>query len=212
MSDRQSTDDLIRRLAAAPPPVRFSPVAVLGGMAGLIVLGLTFYFAWFGLRSDLLTAWARLPVQAKTVLPGLLSILAIWLALGSARPGRRVVLWPVFVPVALALAMAAHRMATAEGPLLAETLGQTALACLASIAMLSALPLALGVFLLRRAAPTRPVLTGALLGVATGAGVAAGYALHCTEDSPLFVISWYGLAIAATGGVGGWLGHRLLRW
>ena len=63
-----------------------------------------------------------------------------------------------------------------------------------------------------RTAPTRPVLTGALLGVAIGAGVAAGYALHCIEDSPLFFVSWYGLAIGIVGGVGGLLGHRLLRW
>lgn len=212
MSDPQSTDDLIRHLAQAPVPARFSPAVLLGGMVGLAVAGLVLYSAEFGLRSDLVTAWAHLPVQAKTVLPGLLSVIAVWLALGSARPEGRVVLWPVFVPVTLAIAMVAYRMATAEGPLLSEAAGSTALACLGSIGMLSALPLALGVFLLRRAAPTRPVLTGALLGVATGAGVAAGYALHCTEDSPLFFVSWYGLAIALTGSIGAWLGHRFLRW
>lgn len=212
MSDRRSTDDLIRHLAAAHVPARYSPAAMLGGVAGLMLSGLVLYFAGFGLRSDLFAAWAHLPVQAKTVLPGLLSVLAIWLALRSARPEGRVVLWPVLVPVLLAFMLAAYRIHTAEGPLLSETLGRTALACLGSIGMLSALPLALGIHVLRRAAPTRPVLTGALLGVAVGAGVAAGYALHCTEDSPLFFVSWYGLAITVTGGVGGWMGHRILRW
>lgn len=47
---------------------------------------------------------------------------------------------------------------------------------------------------------------------AFAAGVAAGYALHCTEDSPLFFVSWYGLAIAIVGTLGAWLGHRFLRW
>jgi hypothetical protein len=212
MTDRQSTDDFIRNLAVAPLPARFSPAATIGSMTGLLVGGLILYFAGFGLRPDLVVAWAYLPVQAKTVLPTLLSLSAIWLALGSAKPEGRVVLWPLAIPVALAFALVLFRIATAEGPLLPEAVGQSALACLGSITMLSALPLACGTVLLRRAAPTRPVLTGTLLGVATGAGVAAGYALHCTEDSPLFFTAWYGLAIGLVGGVGAWLGHRFLRW
>ncbi|HEY6918039.1 MAG TPA: DUF1109 domain-containing protein [Tabrizicola sp.] len=212
MTDRRSTEDLIRDLAAAPAPARFSPVATIGGMAGLVAGGLSLYFVGFGLRPDLSVALAQLPVQAKSILPALLSLSAIWLALRTARPGAQVALWPLAVPVVLALAMVLFRIAGADGSLVAEAVGQTAPACLASIAMLSLLPLVVGILLLRRAAPTRPMLTGALLGVATGAGVAAGYALHCTEDSPLFFVSWYGLAIAIVGGTGGWLGHRFLRW
>lgn len=212
MTDRQSTDDLIRDLAAAPLPARFSAVAAVLGMAGLLAGGLALCFAGFGLRADLAAAWALLPVQAKTALPALLSVTAIWLALGSARPEGRVVLWPLAVPLVPAFAMVALRIANADGPLAAEAVGQTALACLGSIATLSAVPLAFGILLVRRAAPTRPVLTGALLGLATGSAAAAGYALHCTEDSPLFFVAWYGLAIAITGVFGAWLGHRVLRW
>lgn len=212
MTDRRSTEDLIRDLAALPVPARFSPTTTCAGMAGLLAVGLGLYFAVFGLRPDLVAAWAHLTVQAKTVLPAFLSLSAIWLALGSARPGGRMVFWPLVVPVLLAVSMVLFRIANVEGSLVAEAVGQTALACLASIVMVSAVPLAYGIFLLRRAAPTRPVLTGALLGVATGAGVAAGYALHCVEDSPLFFVSWYGLAIIIVGGVGALLGDWLLRW
>lgn len=212
MTERQRTEDLIRDLAASPVPARYSGAALIGGMAGLVLAGLALYFAGFGLRSDLGPAWAHLSVQAKTVLPALLSLMAIWLALGSARPEGRVALWPLAVPVALAFALVLFRIASSEGQLAMEAVGKTALACLGSIAMLSVLPLAFGVALMRRAAPTRPALTGALLGVATGAGVAAGYALHCTEDSPLFFVSWYGLSIAMTACLGAWLGHRFLRW
>lgn len=212
MTNRRSTEDVIRDLAAAPAPPRFAPAVVVGGMAGLMAGALGLYFAVFGLRPDLGAAWALSSVQAKSILPALLSLAAIWLAMSSARPEGRVVLWPLAVPVVLALALVIFRIAAADVPLAAEAVGQTAFACLASIATVSALPLALGIGLLRRAAPTRPVLTGALLGVATGAGVAAGYALHCTEDSPLFFVSWYGLAIVMIGGSGAWLGHRFLRW
>lgn len=212
MKDRRSTEDLIRDLAATPVPARFSPVVAVCGIAGFMLGGLALCFAVFGLRPDLGSAWTHLPVQAKSILPALLSLSAIWLAFVSARPEGRVLLWPLAIPVMLAFALALFRIATADGALFAEAVGQTALACLASIAMVSALPLAIGIAFLRRSAPTRPVLTGALLGVAIGAGVAAGYALHCTEDSPLFFVSWYGLAIGIVGGVGGLLGHRLLRW
>lgn len=212
MTNRQSTDDLIRALAALPAPAPFTPAAVAGGMLVLLLAGLGLYLAGFGLRPDLTAAWDHLAVQAKTALPLLLSVWAMWLALRSARPGARLAFWPLLVPVVLAFALVVHRLATAEGTLLAETVGKTALACLGSIGMISALPLVAGVFLLRRAAPTRPVLSGALLGIATAASVAAGYALHCTEDSPLFFVSWYGLAIAIVGTLGAWLGHRFLRW
>lgn len=212
MTDRRSTEDLIRDLAAAPVPVRFSPGFAVCAMAGLMLGGLALYFAVFGLRPDLGSAWTHLPVQAKSILPALLSLSAMWLALWSARPESRIVLWPLGVPVLLAIALALFRIMVADGSLVAEAVGQTALACLASIAMVSVLPLALGIVLLRRAAPTQPTLTGALLGVAIGASVAAGYALHCTEDSPLFFVTWYGLAITIVGAVGARLGHRFLRW
>lgn len=212
MTNRQSTEALIRDLAASPAPAPFNPAATIGGMLVLLAAGLALYIAAFGLRPDMAAAWHHLPVQAKTVLPVLLSISAISLALRSSRPEARPALWPLVVPVALAFAMVLYRLAGAEGSLLGESVGQTALSCLGSITMLSALPLAAGILLFRRAAPTRPVLTGTLLGIATAAGVAAGYALHCTEDSPLFFVSWYGLAIGIVSLLGAWLGHRFLRW
>jgi hypothetical protein len=212
MTNRQSTEDLIRDLAARPAPAPFHPVAAVTGMLGVLALGLGLYFLGFGLRPDMGAAWQHLPVQAKTVLPVLLSGAAVWLAIRSSRPEGQVSLWPLALPVLLALLLFANRFASADGSRLAETAGQTALACLVSITFLSAFPLAAGILALRRAAPTRPVLTGALLGIAAGAGVAAGYALHCTEDSPLFFVVWYGLAIAIAGGSGAFMGHRLLRW
>lgn len=212
MTTRQTTDDLIRDLAARPAPARFHPTAAAGGMASLAALGLGLFFAGLGLRADMAGAWQHLAVQAKTVLPALLSVIAIWLALRSARPEGHIKAWPLAVPIAAALALALQRLVVADGPRLAELLGNTATACLASITLLSALPLAAGIVLLRRAAPTRPVQTGALLGIAVGAFVAGGYALHCTEDSPLFFVSWYGMAIGLVGASGAYLGHRFLRW
>ncbi|NEX48658.1 NrsF family protein [Pseudotabrizicola algicola] len=212
MSDRQSTDDLIRALAAAPAPAPFNPVVPAGAMFGLAAGGLAAFLVVFGLRPDLGAAWQDLGVQAKSLLPAVLCALALWLVLRASRPGTGLTLWPLALPLGAVLAMALLRLAGAEGALRAEVLGQTALACLTSITALSLVPLVAGILLLRRAASTRPVLTGALAGVAVSAGVASGYALHCTEDSPLFFGTWYGLAIGMVALVGAWLGHRFLRW
>ena len=213
MTPRQTTEDLIRQLAASPAPRPFHAASAAVGMLALLAVALGLFWLVFGLRADLASAWSALAVQAKTALLLLLAILAVRLALGSSRPGERLALWPLALPVLLALLMVLLRVPQVpEGGLLPEMVGQTALACLASITLLSALPLAAGIVLLRRAAPTRPALTGALLGLAAGAGTASGYALHCTEDSPLFFVSWYGLATVIVALCGALLGRRFLRW
>jgi hypothetical protein len=64
----------------------------------------------------------------------------------------------------------------------------------------------------RRGATTAPALAGFVAGLA-GSGLAAAiYTLHCTEDSPLFYVTWYGLAISTIAAVSAALGSRLLRW
>jgi hypothetical protein len=133
--------------------------------------------------------------------------------MSSARPEGRVLLWVLALPAGLALLLFGMRaLSVPEGQLVRELVGQAAVPCLVSIPMLSVVPLAVGLWLLRRGAPTRPVVSGALVGLAVSAGSAAGYALHCSEDSPLFFVVWYGLAIAISTTAGALAGHRLLRW
>lgn len=212
MNDRPTTDDLIRQLAAQPVPPAYNPLLTAGGMVATGVLALALFLLAFDLRADLAAAAGQLQVQAKTALPLVLFGAALWVGLRSSRPEGRVALWPLALPAAVAVLMVLGRLATVEGPILPELVGKTAAACLVSITALSLPPLAAGVYLLRNAAPTRPVMTGALLGVAVGAGIAAGYALHCSEDSPLFFVTWYGLGIAMAGGIGAVMGDRFLRW
>lgn len=213
MNAKRTTDDLIRDLAARPVPTGWSPAATLGGMIAAVGGTLMLFWAVFGLRADLGAALQSVPVQAKTILPVALAVLAVRLALSSARPGKRVALWPLLVPLGLGAVLVGLRIVRGSAtPLMPELVGNTAAACVASITVMAMLPLGAGLLLLRRAAPTRPELTGALIGLAAGAGIAAGYALHCTEDSPLFFVTWYGLAISTVMIVGAFLGRQLLRW
>jgi hypothetical protein len=58
----------------------------------------------------------------------------------------------------------------------------------------------------------KPVLAGATAGlVASGVGSML-YALTCPDDSPLFVATWYSIAILLVTSVAAGVGRRLLRW
>ena len=58
----------------------------------------------------------------------------------------------------------------------------------------------------------RPALAGVVAGLVAGGLGAAVYAIHCPDDSPLFVAVWYSIAIAFVATVGGLAGHSVLRW
>ncbi len=85
--------------------------------------------------------------------------------------------------------------------------------CLASTPLLSLAPLAAILFVMRESAPTWPGLAGAVAGLAAGTGAGATlYAAHCVDDSPLFVIVWYSIAIGLVTLLGAGVGRRVLRW
>jgi len=65
---------------------------------------------------------------------------------------------------------------------------------------------------LRQGAPTRPGLAGAVAGLAASGIAATFYASNCTDDSPLFVATWYPIATAMVVVVGYLIGTRALRW
>jgi hypothetical protein len=210
----RSTEELIRSLAGQPVPAPLTPAAAAGRMGAAMLLCLAVFLSVAGFRPGLLAALeSRWWVESKALLPLVLFLLALRPALGSARPGAPLRLWPLALPVAAGGALVLQRLATmGDAPVGSEMMGRTAFACVSLISLMAAAPLAVGLRALRRGAPTRPGLTGALLGLTSAAGVAAGYALHCPEDSPLFFVLWYGLAILLVTGAGAALGHRLLRW
>ncbi len=207
------TEALIARLAVAPVPPgpgRLRPALL---MAAALVLAAVPVLAVIGPRADLATAVATPEVAAKWLLAALALAAALPAALALARPAAPLRLWPLWIAPAAGLALILWRMGEIpSGTLAAEVEGTSLWRCLGAILMLSALPLAAGLAALRRGAPTRPALTGAVLGLAAGAGAAFAYAFHCTEDSPLFYVTWYGLGIALAGGAGAVLGARILRW
>jgi len=209
----RTTDDLIRDLAGRPAPGALSPGWTMGGVSGAAVVAVLLFWMAFGLRPDLSAVIGQPSVLAKSLLPLLLSAWALWLAVALARPDARMPVWPLMLPPLLGVFLVGRRLAEGlNDALWPEMLGQSAAACLVSITILSILPLGIGLAMLRRGAPARPALTGALLGLASAGGIAAGYALHCTEDSPLFFFLWYSVAILLVAGLGALAGRRVLHW
>jgi hypothetical protein len=91
-------------------------------------------------------------------------------------------------------------------------IGKNAMLCLTVIPSLGVIPLAAILLAARVGAPTRPALTGLLAGLAAGGIAATFYAANCTDDSPLFVLTWYPLAIGALGFAGMAIGPLVLNW
>lgn len=218
MTDRRSpshrsTDDLIRRLSASPPPAPLSAQAALLPILAGLALSLGLFLSLAGPRADLAQAVARPEVAAKILLPLALAVAALGVAWRSARPAQALRPALLALPVAVALGLfMLHLVQTPPGRIASDILGHSAAACLLAITALSVPAIVAGLAVFRRGAALRPAVTGGLIGLAASGGAAAGYALYCTEDSPLFFTVWYGLAIVICTGLGALAGRRLLRW
>lgn len=209
------TDDLIRTLAADTlRPVALRTILFAGLVPSLAVAALAVWLV-LGFRADLATAMTTPVSVLRIVLTGTLGLAATRIALLLARPegSGTVRLWPLAAVAAAALGLLlwAYVTTPAEARQMA-TFGKTIVICLVSIPLLSILPVASLHVVLRRGATTAPARAGFVAGLAGSGFAAAIYALYCTEDSPLFYVTWYGLAIMAVALVSALIGARTLRW
>jgi len=124
------------------------------------------------------------------------------------RALRKLALAPVLLSVAVIL-----QLATAPpSAWLTLLVGRNAALCVTAIPVLSALPACFAFLALRRGAPASPGLAGAVAGLAAGGLGASLYAIFCPVDNPLFVATWYTLAIGAVTWICALAGRRWLRW
>jgi hypothetical protein len=210
------TDDLVHALAADGATrlatlERALGLALLAGLAVATVL----FAGLLGPRPDAIASLASLRFVLKFVETLLLAGTAAALTLRLMRPGapaRAATVALLAAPVVLALAVLAELMVVPSGGWSTQLMGRNWLICLIYIPLLS-VPLLVAAFLaLRHGAATRPRLAGAVAGLLAGGLAATLYAAHCTDDSPLFVATWYSLAIGVVALAGAVLGPRLLRW
>ncbi|MFZ1468443.1 MAG: DUF1109 domain-containing protein [Paracoccaceae bacterium] len=207
------TDDLIQALAADARPEGATDRRVLPWLLPAVVLSLAGLLVTMGARPDLAHALTTFVPAMRHVLTLSLFGLALAAALITTRPEGRARLWPLAVVATAALAMLLWAYATTPpGARVTALMGTSYNICVLVIPLMSILPVAALFTALRSGASTTPTLTGALIGLAGGGAGAAVYAVHCTESSPLFYVTWYGLAILAVTAVSALIGRRVLRW
>jgi hypothetical protein len=132
-----------------------------------------------------------------------------------ARPGLRLGLVPMGIPVAvIAMWVLAVVTLVAASPQNRARLilGHTAAICPFLIALIAAPLLIALLWVMRSLAPTRLRWAGAASGFTAGSVAALVYTLHCPELAAPFLGIWYLLGMLIPTAIGAWLGPRLLRW
>ena len=151
----------------------------------------------------------------KFVVTGTLAAGATGAVLSLARPGAAIRRWYwvlTAVPLLLAGAAAIELIVMPRDMWMRLLVGKNSLCCLSLVPLLAIGPLACLLIVLRQGASENPGVAGGLAGMAASGIAATFYAANCTDDSPLFVITWYPLAILAISTAGYVLGVKLLRW
>ena len=210
------TGDFINALVedqGANPPRSGLPLAAQ--LAGGLAFSLAFFFVFLGIRADLLDAITDLHVVFKFIAAASLFGSLLPLVLYAVRPeiqlSRRLA-WlalPLFV---LVIGIAFQLLTSPTDYCFSGMVGRYPAACLRNIPVLAMGPLFVLLVMLKKGAPSQPVLSGAIAGAASGGMAAFIYALHCPDDSALFVALWYSLAIGIVTVIGAVVGRVWLRW
>ena len=209
------TDQLIRTLAAdnahRARPVGFvlalwllaaAPVSVAMLLAGL------------GVRPDVMTAMHNPFFDLKFLVTLALAVPAIAISLHVSRPEVSLQgwAWLLLIPAGLLLTgIASEMMLPQRLPMMTRLVGNNSRLCMTAIPLMSLPFLVAALIGLRHGAPTRPAVTGAIAGLLSAGLAATLYASHCTDDSPLFVATWYTIATALVSAIGALAGSRVLR-
>jgi hypothetical protein len=209
------TDQLIRTLAA-DNAYRARPVGFVLALALLSAapVSVAMFFAGLGVRPDIMTAMHNPFFDLKFVVTAALAISAITISLHLSRPEAtlRGWAWLLLIPVGLLVGgIASEMMVPQRLPMMMRLVGNNSRVCLTAIPLMSLPLLAAALIGLRHGAPTRPAVAGAIAGLLSAGLAATLYASHCTDDSPLFVASWYTTATALVTAIGALAGSRVLR-
>ncbi len=209
------TDELIRGLArdertARPPEALLAVVLPVGLLVSVLLFAGVLH-----LRPELPQMLAEPRVLLKIGVSFALGAAACVLALRLCRPGadvRPAVLLALVPPVMLAAGVAGEMLATPASSWMTGLIGRNPGACVTFIPLLAAPLLGAALLALRQGAPANPARAGAVAGLMAAGFGASLYALHCPDDSPLFVLTWYTLATLIVAALGAVLGRRVLAW
>ncbi len=211
-----NTEQLIRSLAADNPH-RAHPVGFVLALALLAAtpVSLAIFMMRLGVRPDVMTAMHNPFFDLKFVVTLTLAISAIVVGLHLSRPeaSLRGWGWLLLIPAGIiAAGIGSEMMMPQRLPMMTRLIGSNSRICMTAIPIMSLPILAAALIGLRHGAPARPAVTGAIAGLISAGLAATLYAAHCTDDSPLFVATWYSIATAFVVAVGALAGAKVLRY
>jgi hypothetical protein len=185
-------------------------------MAMGALISATAFFVEVGFRADIAEAVLTWRFLLKFVLTGTMALAATGALSSLGRPDGTIARWvwvaAAIVPALLIGAIVIELATQPEAGWMARLIGHNSHICITVIPFLSAGPLLCFLLLLRAGAPRSPGCAGAVAGVAASGIGATFYAANCNDDSPLFVATWYPLAILGVSATAFLAGKLLLRW
>jgi hypothetical protein len=211
------TNDLVALLSTNLEPVDRKAVVrtlwIAIGVGASLAVGIA--VVGLGFRPDLTAPGALIFLAVKVAFAiGVVGLSLAYLT-RLARPGgeRKMSPFLVALPFLVVAVLAAISVGSAPRAHW-ETMivGDEWLECLLSIPIIAIVPFAVSIWAMRKGAPTNLSRAGAFAGLIAGGVSAMAYALHCTDDSLLFIAVWYGGTIVLCTLAGAALGPRLLRW
>lgn len=180
-----------------------------------IVIAAGLFFAAIGFRPDITEALGTIRFLFKFVITLSLAITASIVAVRVGRPDGQIAgkASPLLIAPALLVCSALVELAALpESQWMPHLVGHNARFCLTLIPLLAIGPLGCFLAALRNGAPSNPGFAGTVAGLAASGIAATFYAANCNDDSPLFVVTWYPMAIALVSFAGYLIGRRVLRW
>jgi len=180
-----------------------------------IVIAAGLFFAAIGFRPDITEALGSIRFLFKFTITLSLAITASIVAVRVGRPDGQIArkTSPLLIAPALLICSAlVELLALPNNQWTPHLVGHNARFCLTLIPLLAIGPLGCFLAALRNGAPSNPGFAGAVAGLAASGIAATFYAANCNDDSPLFVVAWYPMAIALVSFAGYLIGRRVLRW
>lgn len=208
------TDELIILLSNdGLPRWRLGSSFVVGAAVGTVAAA-TLFFAEIGFRPDIAEAVHSIRFLFKFVVTISLAATAVIATLKLSRPDDDLSSSSVLLvaPILLACAVGVELSVLPSEQWMSKLIGHNARFCLTLIPLLSIGPLVCFIAALRHGAPSNPGWAGAAAGLAAGGIGATFYAANCNDDSPLFVATWYPIAIIVVSAAGYLIGRKALKW
>jgi hypothetical protein len=210
-----TTEDLIRALTADRHVGRDPRTLLLLALVPAITFVAMLFFSRIGFRVDIDDALHTVRFLFKFVIVVPLAVVAVGALFRSTDPISTLGWWARLLPVPallLGAGVAAELLSLPRAEWTTRLIGSNALKCMTLIPLLASGPLAIFMAVLKSGAPADPGLSGAIAGLAASGIAAIFYATNCFDDSPLFVVTWYPLAIGSVVLSGYLAGRFLLRW